>query len=106
MPPLIQVHPGHDGGTPFLHLGDRPSRVVPHGGEHPVARHILVGAADPSDVVSRGPGPGEVLDLSPSRVDQVLKRAFRRARSLTLRREPWRRAPRAGGRNPARVPCP
>src|SRR5437016_7619322 len=48
---LVQIHFGDADGAPYPGLGEHAAVLTIDGGEHPVARHVFVRAADEIDLV-------------------------------------------------------
>ena len=55
---LVQAHFGDADGAPFAGLGEHAAVLAIDGGEHPVARHVFVRAADQTDLVLACAGAG------------------------------------------------
>src|SRR5712671_5308075 len=53
---LVQVHFGDADRAPFPGLGEHAAVLSINGGEHPIARHVFVSAADEIDLVLTGAG--------------------------------------------------
>src|ERR1035438_4287328 len=62
----IQVHFRNCDSTPLRALREHGAGVVEDGGDHPVARHILVCAADDIDVVLASTGTGQLWVAAPN----------------------------------------
>src|SRR5439155_13189747 len=73
---LVQVHFRDADGAPFTGLGEHAAVLAVNGGEHPVARHVLVSAADQIDLVLARPGARLLRIASPHRPRDYFRAAL------------------------------
>src|SRR6185436_411002 len=73
---LVQVHLGDTDRSPFLCLGEHAAILAIDSGEHPVARHVFVRAADEIDLVLAGSGARLVGIAAPHRPRDDLSAAI------------------------------
>src|SRR5262245_10756406 len=65
--PFVQIDFGHNHGPPLFGVNELIARVIINGGEHPLARDVLVSAADEVYVIFAGARRGQQLVATPHR---------------------------------------
>ncbi len=64
---FVQIDFGHNHGPPLFGVNELIARVIINGGEHPLARDVLVSAADEVDVIFAGARRGQQRVATPHR---------------------------------------